>query len=291
MTENDTLHRFLLERTNVRGEWVHLDATWQALLERADYPPPVRRLLGEALAAVALLSATIKFDGSLILQVQGDGPLHLLVVQATGRRTLRGLARWNREVPEGVLRDAFGDGRMVITIDAGQGRERYQGIVELIGDNLAQAIDGYFSQSEQLPTRLWLAADAEQAAGLLLQAMPGGDADPDAWNRAVVLADTVQAKELLQLPAETVLHRLYHEEDVRLLEGAPMSFRCGCSRERVAEMLRSLGEDEVQQVLVQEGQVEVHCEFCNARYVFDAVDAQQLFAAAPHAPTARRTRH
>lgn len=279
MIEHDTLHRFLLERTNVRGEWVHLDASWRALLERTDYPDVVRDLLGEALAAVVLLSATIEMDGSLILQVQGDGPLHLLVVQATGDRTLRGLARWHDDVPMGDLAAAFGDGRMVITIDPGKGRERYQGIVELTGASLAQALDAYFAQSEQLPTRLWLAADGESAAGLLLQTMPGDSADPDAWSRTVMLAETVRPGELRGLPVEHLLNRLYHEEDVRLFGGDPVSFRCGCSRERVAGMLRNLGDDEVRGVLAERGEVEVHCEFCNARYAFDAVDVEQIFAA------------
>ncbi|OOG22924.1 Hsp33 family molecular chaperone [Thioalkalivibrio denitrificans] len=286
----DTLRRFILESTNVRGEWVSLEAAWQALLERHEYPPVVRDLLGQALAAVALLSATIKFDGSLILQVTGNGPLNLLVVQANGRGNVRGLARWQSEVPASGLAAQFGDGRMVMTIDPGEGRDRYQGIVPLEGDTLAQALEGYFSRSEQLPTRLWLAADGRRAAGLLLQSLPGEQRDPDAFNRAVVLAETLKPDELLDLPVETVLHRLYHEEDVRLYEGTPVSFRCSCSRERVADMLRNLGYAEVRGVLEDEGVVEVHCEFCNAGYRFDTVDAEQLFAAG-ESPPGTRTRH
>ncbi|HSP00560.1 MAG TPA: Hsp33 family molecular chaperone HslO, partial [Thioalkalivibrio sp.] len=253
---SDTINRFILETTNVRGEWVHLDATWQALLERYEYPPVVRDLLGQALAAVALLSATIKFDGSLILQVTGNGPLNLLVVQASGHGTVRGLARWQSDVPQTDLSAQVGDGRMVMTIDPGEGRERYQGIVPLEGASLAEALEGYFTRSEQLPTRLWLAADGQRAAGLLLQTLPGEERDPDAFNRAVTLANTVKDEELLQLPVETLLHRLYHEEDVRLLDGSPVSFRCGCSRERVADMLRNLGRVEVDSILEDEGQVE-----------------------------------
>lgn len=284
---SDILHRFILETTNVRGEWVHLDATWQALLERYEYPPVVRELLGQALAAVALLSATIKFDGSLILQVTGSGPLNLLVVQASGHGTVRGLARWHSEVPAGDLAAQFGDGRMVMTIDPGEGLDRYQGIVPLEGASLAEALQGYFTRSEQLPTRLWLAADGERAAGLLLQALPGERRDPDAFNRAVILAETLRAPELLEWPVETLLHRLYHEEDVRLLEGSPVSFRCGCSRERVADMLRNLGRAEVESVLADEGVIEVHCEFCNAGYRFDAVDVEQLFTEGGHPPGSR----
>lgn len=286
----DTLNRFILETTNVRGEWVHLDATWQALLERYDYPPVVRDLLGQALAAVALLSATIKFDGSLILQVTGNGPLNLLVVQASGHGTVRGLARWQSAVPESDLAAQFGDGRMVMTIDPGQGRERYQGIVPLEGSSLAEALEAYFTRSEQLPTRLWLAADGQRAAGLLLQVLPGDQRDPDAFNRAVILAGTLKREELLAWPVETLLHRLYHEEEVRLLDGRPVSFRCGCSRERVADMLRNLGRAEVESILADEGIVQVNCEFCNAGYRFDTVDAAQLFADG-EPPPGSTTRH
>jgi molecular chaperone Hsp33 len=290
MTERDTLHRFLIERTNVRGEWVHLDATWRAVQERAEYPLAVRRVLGEALAAVALLAATIKFEGSLILQIQGDGPLSLLVVQATGRRTVRGLARWRDEVPQASLREQFGEGRMVITIDQGTGKDRYQGVVGLSGATLAQALDDYFSTSEQLPTRLWLAADSEAAGGLLLQGLPAASADPDAWNRAITLAETLTPDEILGLDAGEVLHRLYHEEDVRLFDREPVSFRCGCSRERVQGVIRGLGLAEARSILEEQGAIEVDCEFCNAHYSFDAVDVEHVFAASEQ-PEAPSTRH
>jgi len=275
--ERDSLHRFIIERTNVRGEWVHLDSTWQALLERGDYPEPVRRLLGEALAAVALLSTTIKFDGSLIMQVTGNGPVSMLVVQADGNRHLRGLAHWEGEVPESDLGTQFGHARMVITIDPGAGKERYQGIVELEGNSLADALREYFTRSEQLPTRLWLCADEEQAAGILLQALPGEEPDPDAWDRAIALAETVTDQELLKLPASELIHRLYHEEDVRLFEREPVSFRCSCSAERVENMIRNLGAEEAQSIIAEEGAINVTCEFCNAKYYYDSVDVEALF--------------
>jgi molecular chaperone Hsp33 len=297
MTERDTLHRFLLERTPVRGEWVHLDDAWRALLERHPYPPVVRDRLGEAYAAVALIAATLKFDGSLILQITGPGPLHMLVVQATGSRALRGLARYRGEVPEGDLTEIFGpDARLVITLDPGAGRERYQGVVALEGHSLATALDTYFARSEQLPTRVWLASGPSSAAGLLLQGMPGADGaptPPDAedWIRATLLSDTVSARELLELPAEQLLRRLFHEERVRLLEGHAMRFACNCSREKVEEMLKGLGPGEVRATLAQEGEVLVTCEFCNASYRLDAVDAEALFAAADPQPDVGSTRH
>ncbi len=297
MTERDTLHRFLLERTPVRGEWVHLDDAWRALLERHSYPPVVRDRLGEAYAAVALIAATLKFDGSLILQVTGSGPLHMLVVQATGSRALRGLARYRGDVPDGDLTEIFGpDARLVITLDPGAGRERYQGVVALEGQSLAAALDTYFERSEQLPTRLWLASGPSSAAGLLLQGVPGADGaptPPDAedWIRATLLGGTVAAGELLELPAEQLLRRLFHEERVRLLEGHAMRFACNCSREKVEAMLRGLGADEVRATLAQEGEVLVTCEFCNASYRLDTVDAEALFAAADPQPDVGSTRH
>jgi molecular chaperone Hsp33 len=184
----------------------------------------------------------------------------------------------------------FGAAQLVITIDPEQSRERYQGIVEIKGENLAAALASYFAESEQLATRLWLAVDDKQAAGLLLQALPGTDEDPDAWQRAVHLASTLRDAELLQLSAQQLLHRLYHEEDIRLFESLPVSFRCSCSRERIETVLRSLGYDEVQSILRDEGVIGVDCEFCNQHYDFDTVDAERLFAAAL-TPSVPKTRH
>ena len=288
--DKDTLHRFLFERTNVRGELVHLDASWQAALERKDYPAPVRELLGQAFAAAALLSATIKFDGSLTLQIQASGPVTLLVVQATAGRNVRGLAHWHGEVSHGSLGDLVGKGRLAITIDPGSIGERYQGIVELQQDSLARCLEDYFRQSEQLSTRLWLAADGESAGGMLLQELPRETEDEDAWARDVYLGETLRHDELLQLPAREILHRLYHEEDVRLFEGEPVSFRCSCTRERIETMLRGLGPDEVRDILQEQGSVRVDCEFCNQRYEFDPVDVEALFAAADQ-PEVPSTRH
>lgn len=297
IAESDTLHRFLLENTPVRGEWVHLDASWQALLQRHRYPPAVHRQLGEAYAAVALIAATLKFDGSLILQITGSGPLHLLVVQATGSQSLRGLARYRGEVPDGDLVQIFGaDARLLITLDPGAGRERHQGVVVLEGRSLATALDAYFERSEQLPTRVWLAAGPGRAAGMLLQGMPGPDGSPtprdsEDWTRLTLLGDTVSAGELLDLAAEDLLRRLFHEERVRLLAGHGMRFACSCSRDKVQDMLKGLGPDEVRATLEQEGEVAVTCEFCNARYRLDAVDAEALFAAIEPQPTVSSTRH
>jgi len=263
----------------VRGEIVHLDATWRAVLERHDYPEPLRTTLGELMAAAALLSATIKFTGSLILQVQGSGPVKLIVVECTSDQTMRATAKWDGELPAGGFRALVGNGRFAITIAPNDARQTYQGVVSLEGESVAATLEHYMASSEQLETRLWLASDPNQAAGLLLQRLPGSSAaDPDAWNRAVRLGETVTTQELLGLPARQIVHRLYHEEDIRVFEARVVSFRCSCSRERVVNMLRMLGREEVRSILQERGAVDVSCEFCNRRYAFDAVDAEQIFA-------------
>lgn len=232
------------------------------------------------MASAALLATTLKFDGSLIMQIQGQGAVKLLVVECNSDLTLRAMAQWDDATLDGLVtfRQLTGDGRFVITIDPKDSRQTYQGIVELTGETVAETLQHYMETSEQLATRLWLTTENNQAAGLLLQKLPGEqEMDIDAWNRALHLASTVNPDELL-LPPEEILHRLYHEEDVRLFEPIAVSFRCTCSRERVIGMLRMIGHEEVSATLQQEGKVEVTCQFCNRQYQFDAVDAEQLFA-------------
>lgn len=274
------MQRFMFEHAAVRGEIVHLGATWQAVLERRDYPPALRGLLGELMAASALLSATLKFSGSLIMQIQGGGPVKLLVVECGSDLTMRAMAHWQGDLAEGeALPELVGEGRFVITIDPKRGRQTYQGIVDLEGGSVAEVLENYMRRSEQLDTRLWLASDEGGAAGMLLQKLPDGqDADADAWNRAVHLGSTVKPRELLDLPAREIVHRLFHEEDIRLFDSVPVHFGCTCSRERVAGALRMLGYAEVKAILKETGTIEADCEFCNRRYVLDAVDAEQIFA-------------
>lgn len=289
--DRDVLNRFILERTNVRGELVHLDSSWQAVLERRQYPLAVRDLLGQAMAAAALLSTTIKFRGSLTLQINGNGPVSMLVVQVKADKSLRGLAHWSEAPTTGTFADLIGNARLVITIDPGEGLDRYQGIVELENEpSLAIALTDYFEMSEQLPTRLWLVASEERVGGMLLQALPRKTEDDDAWDRSLHLGETITDEELLQLGHRDILHRLFHEEDVRLFESEPVSFRCSCSRERIEAMLRGLGYAEVQDILREEGRVAVDCEFCGHHYEFDHVDAEQIFAAIDQ-PSVPPTRH
>lgn len=291
MSQRDTLQRFLFEHAPVRGEIVHLDATWQAVQQHHDYPPVLRQAMGELMAAAALLAATLKLEGALILQIQGKGPVSLLVVECTGDLTMRATAKWSGELSEGGLKALVGDGQFVITLDPEDGGQTYQGIVPLEGDSVAEILQNYMTRSEQLETRLFLAADAGRAAGMLLQKLPDhASSDEDAWPRACHLAATLTQQELLTLPAEQVVHRLFHEEDLRLFDPQPVCFRCSCSRENVSRMLRMLGREEVDSIVEERGEVEVHCEFCNRRYTFDRVDAAQLFAAESSVPGSS-TRH
>ena len=277
---SDSLQRFLLESTPVRGEIVHLDATWRAVLERRSYPAPLQSLLGDMMAAAALLSAILKFEGSLIMQMQGNGPVQLLVVEATSEHTLRATAKWEGDLAQGNVTELLGAGRFVISIVPSSGKQTYQGIVAIEGESIAQVLEHYMAKSEQLETRLWLASDSQQAAGMLLQKLPAAPTqDADAWNRATQLGETIRREELLSLPAREIIRRLYHEEDVRVFESRPVAFRCSCSRERVTSMLRMLGHDEVRSIIAERNTVEVDCEFCGRHYAFDAVDAEQVFAA------------
>ncbi len=277
MNSQDQLTRFLFESHNVRGELVQLDASWKAVLERHTYPTAVGQQLGQAMAAVALLSATIKYDGSLILQSQSNGPLNTLVVQSTNQLTLRGLARWSADLPDGDLSNIYGSGHMTLTV-TNQSSARFQGIVELAGKNLANALENYLCTSEQLASRLWLVADEERAAGLLLQKLPVEQEHEEDWERVCLLADTVTKDEMLNLPAQTLLHRLFHEEDIRLFDPMPVAFRCSCSRERISNTLRSMGREELFSIIEEQGAIEVDCDFCNKHYHFDVIDAEQLFS-------------
>lgn len=284
MAEKDRLYRFLFEHSHVRGEFVRLDESWNEVLKRHDYPPVIQKLLGEACAASVLLSATIKFRGSMTLQIQGDGPVSLLVVQVGNDRTFRAVAEYEEDVPDTTLDRLFANGRLVITIEPKEMGERYQGIVELGNAGLQEALDGYFAQSEQLKTRLWLSANAEHAAGLLMQELPRNakqqdeEEDQDTWNRVIHLSATLTPGEMYSLSVVDILHRLFHEEEVRLFDPEVIGFSCTCSRERVENTLRSLGYEELQDILQEQGLIGVDCSFCNQHYEFDKVDVEQIFA-------------
>jgi len=280
---SDKSQRFLIDNTHIRGELVQLNEAWQALQATATYPAPIRKVLGEALAAISLLATTLKFKGSLILQINANAPVHMLVVQATSENTVRGLARWNAEIADDAsYNDLFQEGRIIITVEPSDGGERYQSIVALSGESLADSLKSYFEQSEQLQTRLWLASNDQKAAGLLLQRLPNSDdslaeEDNESWNRTLALSDTISAEELLTLDAETLLHRLYHEEDVRVFAQEAVTFKCQCSQEKVEAMIHSLGIKEARDIIEKQGSIEIDCEFCNTHYAVDHLDIERLF--------------
>lgn len=279
----DQIQRFLFDDTNVRGEIVTLERAYREVLDRHAYPPAVNRLLGELLAAVALLTDTVKLDGILSLEVRGQGALALLMAESNPGGELRAIARLAEDAPmpdEGAgFRDLLGDGQIVITLDPREGN-RYQGIVALDHDSLAGCLEAYFAQSEQLPTRLWLEADGERAGGLLLQRLPdeSQNQDRDAWGRTVHLADTIKREELLGLAPLEVLRRLYHEETVRVFDPKALRFGCSCSRERLANALVSLGADELREILAERGAIETQCHFCHTHYRFEPPEVEALLA-------------
>ncbi|WP_428356341.1 Hsp33 family molecular chaperone HslO [Methyloprofundus sp.] len=281
MQEKDVLRRFLFDGLAVRGEWLNLSSSWQAAKQHHKYPEDVMQLLAEALAAATLLSATIKFDGNLILQAQGDGPLKSIVAQSTNNREIRGWARCDADASGENIAELLGSGRLVLTIEPTSG-EPYQGIVPLAGTQLSDAVETYFTQSEQLKTRVWLFANEHQAAGLLIQELPAeqnSDSEED-WTRIEALASTISKQELLELPCEEVLHCLFNEEQVRLFAAEPISFKCRCSAEKVAVTLLSLGRETVDEILTEQGKIIVDCEFCSSKYHFDKVDIARVFSKA-----------
>ncbi len=292
MIDNDIKQRFVFVNSGIRGEIVRLNASYRTILSKHNYPLPVQQLLGEALAIAALLSSTLKTDGIVTVQIQSKGPITLLVTQANYLNQLRGIVHWEGDVSNETLAQAFGEGHLVITIDPGQGNERFQGIVELQGKTLSEALINYFQQSEQINTYLYLAADENTVAGILLQVLPQTNdsqlnenvenEDQNVqlnWEAVVQLTSTLTAAEILNLPNAEILRRLYlnHEEDVRLFDGDRLSFQCACSRERMENALRLLSQDEILEIIKEKNTITVTCEFCNQKFEFDAIDVTLLF--------------
>lgn len=294
----DQVRRFIVEDHPVRGHWVHLEKAWQAIREHKDYPRPVRDLLGEAVSAAVLLAATLKFQGTLTLQLQGDGYVHLLVAQCTHDFRIRAVARYGAQpLSEAVDPRSFKqlvgtEGRVIVTIEAAERDMRYQGIVPLTGDSLSECLESYFATSEQLPTKVRLAANENSAAGFLVQRLPSADeeklyefSDEDdpvelrsPWEDAQAAVVAVTADELLTLPLEGVLTAHLGEHDVRLFKAQSVKFECRCNQERVNSILRALGEGEVRDVLKEQGSVTVTCDYCDRPYRFDAEDIERMFS-------------
>jgi molecular chaperone Hsp33 len=292
-TDRDTLSLFLLERSGVRGVLVRLDESWQTIQSRSPYPVAVAERLGETCAAAALFTGHAKLDGRLSVQLRGTGALRTLFAECTAQGTVRGIAHYEEPLPEPLTPRAFGEGSVLaITIEnlppGGQEMMRYQSMVGLDAGSLSEAFESYFGQSEQLPTRVLLAANDTRAAALMLQQLPEGHKDLDGWTRASALFDTLSVEELLDLPSQTLLFNLFHEDEVRLLGERPLAFGCSCSRTRVAEVLRSLDAAETL-AGAKDGLTEVHCDFCGQAYRFSQEEVLALFeAAGPNAPGSER---
>jgi molecular chaperone Hsp33 len=270
---------FLFEQLDIRGAWVQLGPAWREMTAGRNYPEPVLELLGQLAVVTTLISANLKQTGRLTFQLRGDGAVSLLVMDCDEQLRLRGMARAPAELTAGSLPELLGEGALTLTLDTAGMRQPYQSHVPLQGETLAAVFEHYLEQSEQTPTRLWLAADQETAAGLFLQALPGADArDPDGWNRVQLLAGTVRADELLGLGSIKLIERLFPEEDVRVFDPRPVSYHCPRDPEKIETMLRSVGRAECEAILAEHGEIRVHDDICNHEYVLDADAVAALFA-------------
>ncbi|MFW1678062.1 Hsp33 family molecular chaperone HslO [Pontibacter sp. JAM-7] len=278
MSNPDQIQRILFDNLDVRGVVTGLQQTCTDNFRNHDYPQRIQQVLGEMLAAVSLLSSNLKFEGRLILQAQGAGNVRLLLAECTHQNNLRAIARFDQApADDSSFTDLLTDGQLILTLEPEQG-SRYQGVVPLEGETLAQCLEAYFVASEQLPTQVHLACDGARAAGFMLQVLPAAGTAEQDWQHISQLGATLKSQELLELDNQNLLYRLFHQEDCRLYEPESLCFRCTCSRERSAASLKMLDLDELHQVLAEQGEIAVDCQFCNAHYSFDAADLQALFS-------------
>ncbi|MFQ0971050.1 Hsp33 family molecular chaperone HslO [Gilliamella sp. BG6] len=281
MINMDTLNRFLFDNHPIRGEITRLEQTYQAILDNHTYPIAVQKLLGELLVVTSLLTATLKFEGDIAVQLQGDGALSLAVVNGNDQQQLRGVARVSGEIADNAtLKEMVGNGYVVITITPKNG-ERYQGIVGLEKDTLIGCIENYFIQSEQLPTRLFVKIGVHDnkpiAAGILLQVLPANENTVESFEHVSTLTETITSDELFQLSTDEILYRLYNQEEVRLFETHDITFKCGCSRQRCEDSLMTLPANEIDEILKEnEGKIDIHCDYCGKHYLFDAIDIAEI---------------
>lgn len=288
MLNKDSLQRFIFDKAPVRGEFIHLDESYRTIINQHAYPPPIRRLLGEALCVATLLTAIIKFNGRLTVQFRGKGKLKLLLAQCDNRLQLRGLVKWEGDLSYEDLMESFNDGVLAIMLDSGSKKKSsYQGFVKWRGNSLVESIEAYFRESEQLATKLWLAIDDECAAGMLLQVLPTKDSQLQSiehetmalhWERITRVTALITSHDLLYSTSTDMLRRLYPEEDIRLFESTPVSFRCTCSRARGEEAIAILGQKEAEDELRIHQVIVVTCDFCNSEYTYDRVDVAAIFA-------------
>lgn len=294
MPSNDLLNRFLFDDCDIRGELVTLGESYREILSHNEYPTAIQKLLGEFLAAVGLLSSTLKFEGMIILQARGDGVISTIMAECNHHNNIRGIVRLKDDAEitdhlaqHGSMQELLGNGVLVITIEPkrtenfGGKLERYQGIVPLERETLAGCLEDYFQQSEQLATRLWFASNSEYASGFLIQALPqqlktNAEENKDHWETIEALADTITPEELLGLDHEQILYRLFHEQPVRVFDPTQVKFACSCSRERSESALLALGKDEVEELLIEKGSIDIDCQFCNKHYHFSPEDVRKL---------------
>lgn len=275
----DHVQRFIFEEADVRGELIQLESSYQRITAQHQYPPHVSRLLGEILACAVLLTSTIKFEGELTIQFQGEGVIELMVAKCTNNLEVRGLAKWDESADPAAFADAFGEGQLVITIQFADTPQYYQSVVPLEHKTIAESLELYFKQSEQLVTRLWLVATEQQVAGLLLQLMPDVAETSEAlWERAVQEADSIEPTLLLQDDNIALLDQLYPEDDLRIFAEREISFRCTCSAEKMEQAVILLGEHEAQELLKERQAIVVRCEFCSYAYTFDPIDVAHIFS-------------
>lgn len=278
----NVLNRYLFEDLSVRGELVQLDKAYQQIITSKEYPAPIQSLLGELLVATTLLTATLKFEGSITMQLQGDGPVSLAVINGDNNQKIRGVARWEGEITDDAgLHELMGKGHLVITIEPKKG-ERYQGVVGLEGNDIAEVLEGYFLRSEQLKTRLWIRTGEKDgqphAAGMLLQVVPDGTGSADDFEHLEQLTNTVKNEELFTLQANELLYRLYNQEQVKVFEPQPVEFRCGCSRERSGAAIVTIDRNEINDILAEEGAVSLHCDYCGTTYSFNSSEVEELYS-------------
>jgi len=279
--QQDLLHRYLFDKLDVRGELVQIEHAYNEMIANHNYPEPVKALLGELLVATCLLTATLKFEGEIAVQLQGDGPVKYAVINGDDKQNMRGIARMQSEVSGSTVKELVGKGYMVITITPTKG-ERYQGIVPLEHDTLSKCIESYFEQSEQLKTRLWFATDTTEgkakACGLFLQVLPvDKQKSINDFTHLEALSDTIKREELLELDANTVLTRLYHEDNPRVFDPQAITFKCGCSREKTITALVNVGQQALLDDVAENGAVNISCHYCLKEYVFDEQDIKNIF--------------
>ncbi|WP_373019479.1 Hsp33 family molecular chaperone HslO [Thiomicrorhabdus sp.] len=277
---HNAVQRFLFKELNIRGQHIRLEDSWQSMLKDRHYPQAIVKLLGELTAMSVLMANGMKHEGRITLQVQGTGPITLLVVEVTHDLKIRGVAKTNQTITtESTIDELLGDGQILVTMENTQTQHHFQSYVPREGDSIAESFETFLSQSEQLPSKIWLAADDNNIGGVLIQKMPETDGhDADGWDRIIHLTTTVKDEELTTLPVEELLHRLFHEEVIELFEAQEVAYECPQDRERVEAMLKSLGEAEVRKVLEEQGEIVIHNEICNFHMRFNQDDIDALFA-------------